>query len=130
MLTDGGERLRERTIEVMEFSPKNVSLNSSLHSTKSEDGIVIEEISYDMPYGPRTRGFFLYPEGGTNLPAVVALHDHGGFFYYGKEKIVDFGTKTSCLSGTRSSVMGGEVGKRTRQARLCRSRRRFVHVGQ
>jgi len=41
-----------------------------------------------MPYGPRARGLFMHPRKyNRRLPAVVALHDHVGFKYYGKEKI-------------------------------------------
>jgi dienelactone hydrolase len=52
--------------------------------------LIIEEISYDMPYGPRVRGLFMHPKYRSTdekMPAVVALHDHGGFKYFGKEKI-------------------------------------------
>ncbi len=98
---------RERTIELMDFSPKSIPLNPSVDSTRSEDGIVLEEISYDMPYGPRTRGFFLYPKDGKKLPAVVALHDHGGFFYYGKEKIVDSGIQSRSLEEHKRQCYGG-----------------------
>jgi len=98
---------RSKVIELMDFSPKTVPLNSSVDSTRSEDGINIEEISYDLPYGPRTRGFFLYPKNGKRLPAVVALHDHGGFFYYGKEKIVDSGTRNRLLDEHKRLCYGG-----------------------
>src|SRR5580704_15171965 len=80
---------RAKVHELMNFSPREMPLNSSIESKRTDDGIVLEEISYDMPFGPRTEGFFLYPENAKGVPGVVALHDHGGFFYYGKEKIVD-----------------------------------------
>ncbi len=52
------------------------------------DGLVIEELSWQLPYGPRTEAWVLKPAGATGrLPAVLALHDHGGFKYWGKEKI-------------------------------------------
>lgn len=52
------------------------------------DGLVVEEISWQLPYGPRTEAWVLKPAGATGrLPAVLALHDHGGFKYWGKEKI-------------------------------------------
>jgi dienelactone hydrolase len=39
-------------------------------------------------YGPRTQAWFLRPANyDKNLPCVLALHDHGGFKFYGKEKI-------------------------------------------
>ena len=99
---------RDKVFELMDFSPKKVPLNSTIDSRRSEGGYAFEEISYDMPYGPRTRGYFLYPEGGgKKLPAVVGLHDHGGFFYYGKEKIVDSPVKSKVLDEHKTDGYGG-----------------------
>ncbi len=56
----------------------------------TEHGIAGEEISWDVGYGPRTKAWLLRPAGVTKpLPGILALHDHGGFKYYGKEKIAD-----------------------------------------
>lgn len=56
------------------------------------DGLLIEEISWQLPYGPRSEGVLLKPEGVTGqLPGVLAFHDHGGKKYFGKRKI----TRTS-----------------------------------
>ena len=52
------------------------------------DGIQGEVISWWVGYGPRTFAWLLKPEGvKTKLPGILALHDHGGFKFYGKEKI-------------------------------------------
>ena len=52
---------------------------------QSED-IVGEEVSWWVGYGPRTLAWLLRPAdvGDVPLPGVVALHDHGGFKYFGK----------------------------------------------
>jgi dienelactone hydrolase len=54
------------------------------------DGIAGEVISWSVGYGPRTAAWLLRPAGVSQpLPGVVALHDHGGFKFYGKEKIAE-----------------------------------------
>ncbi|MGH3167719.1 MAG: dienelactone hydrolase family protein [Trebonia sp.] len=54
------------------------------------DGLDGEEISYDVGYGPRPYAWVLKPAAADGpLPGVLALHDHGDFKYYGKEKIAD-----------------------------------------
>src|SRR5438270_9594902 len=54
------------------------------------DGLEGEEISYTVGYGPRTHAYVLKPAGAAGrLPGIMALPDHGGFKYYGKEKIAD-----------------------------------------
>jgi dienelactone hydrolase len=99
---------RSRTLELMNFSPKQVPLNSSVESSTERDGVRVEEIAYDMPYGPRTHGYFLTPKDSHGkLPAVVALHDHGGFFYYGKEKIVETDLRSQLLDEFKAKHYGG-----------------------
>jgi dienelactone hydrolase len=55
-----------------------------------KDGLVGEEISWSVGYGPRTQAWFLRPANAQGpLPGILALHDHGGFKYLGKEKIAE-----------------------------------------
>ena len=56
------------------------------------DGLHIEELSWQLPYGRPTEALVLKPANAAGrLPAVLAFHDHGGNKYFGKAKI----TKTS-----------------------------------
>ena len=53
------------------------------------DGLDVELLSWQLPWGPRTEACLLKPSGATGrLPGVLALHDHGGFKYLGWRKIV------------------------------------------
>ncbi len=52
------------------------------------DGLHMEELSWQLPMGPRTKAVFLKPIGAEGkLPGVLALHDHGGRKYFGLRKI-------------------------------------------
>ncbi len=65
-------------------------LEVRLEQTWERDGIAGERITWWVGYGPRSETYLLKPAGATEpLPGIVALHDHGGFKYYGKEKIAD-----------------------------------------
>ncbi len=60
-----------------------------VHAACIYDGLHIEELSWQLPYGPRTQAFFLKPVAAQGpLPGVVALHCHGGNKYFGARKIV------------------------------------------
>ncbi len=60
--------------------------------TYEYDGLHIEELEWQLPYGHPTKAVFLKPSGATGkLPGILALHDHGGNKYFGLRKI----TKTS-----------------------------------
>ncbi len=60
-----------------------------VNSTEEWDGLSIEKLSWQLPYGPRTEGVFLKPLNSEHnkLPAVLGLHDHGGMKYFGWQKI-------------------------------------------
>ncbi|HXY82100.1 MAG TPA: hypothetical protein VEH56_00155, partial [Candidatus Saccharimonadales bacterium] len=53
-------------------------------------------------------GFFLYPKIRTGmLPAVIALHDHGSFFYFGKEKITELEDELRIVEDFKRQYYGG-----------------------
>lgn len=61
-----------------------------LERTWEKDGIAGELLSWNVGYGPRTEAYVLKPAGASGrLPGILALHDHGGFKVYGKEKIAE-----------------------------------------
>ena len=67
-----------------------VPLDVRVEQTWERDGLSGERITWSVGYGPRTEAYLLRPAGATlPLPGIVALHDHGGFKFYGKEKIAD-----------------------------------------
>lgn len=52
------------------------------------DGLHVEHLHWQLPYGPPTEAFFFKPKGSSGrLPAVLALHDHGGNKFFGTRKI-------------------------------------------
>jgi dienelactone hydrolase len=52
------------------------------------DGLHIEELSWQLPYGRPTEAILLKPLNQTKpLPGILAFHDHGGNKYFGKRKI-------------------------------------------
>lgn len=53
------------------------------------DDLEVEELAWQLPYGPQTEAVFLKPgEHVGPLPGVLALHDHGAVKYFGKRKIL------------------------------------------
>jgi dienelactone hydrolase len=63
-----------------------------IHGTSTHDGLDVEELSWQLPYGPRTRACLLKPHGARGkLPGILAFHDHGGNKYFGRRKIIRTG---------------------------------------
>jgi dienelactone hydrolase len=83
------------------------------------DGLHVEHLSWQLPCGPRTEAVFLKPAAATGrLPAILALHDHGGNKFLGWRKIarVDDSPWTIQLRHQEQSYEGlawaNEVAKR------------------
>ncbi len=95
--------------ELTNFKPKDVPLNASVDSRWEDDGLVYEQVSYDLPYGPRAEGCFILPKdrSGERLPAVIALHDHGGFKYFGWQKIVPIPDEPRILTSFKLTCYEG-----------------------
>jgi len=56
------------------------------------DGLRIEELRWQLPWGRPTEAIVLKPENSRGrLPGILAFHDHGGNKYFGTRKI----TRTS-----------------------------------
>lgn len=54
----------------------------------SYDGLHIEELNWQLPYGRPTEAILLKPLNTKGkLPAILAFHDHGGNKYFGTRKI-------------------------------------------
>ncbi|MEM3967421.1 MAG: prolyl oligopeptidase family serine peptidase [Ignisphaera sp.] len=67
---------------------RGTPFNSTVKHVFDFHTTTMEWFSYDMPFGPRTEGFLIYPKNvKEKLPLIIALHDHGGFKFYGKEKV-------------------------------------------
>jgi dienelactone hydrolase len=56
--------------------------------TTEYDGLHIEELSWQLPYGNPTAAILLRPKDvSKKLPGILAFHDHGGNKYFGTRKI-------------------------------------------
>src|SRR5690606_19224027 len=82
------EKLKER-IGLPSLGPAPMV---TVHKQYEYDGLRIEELSWQLPYGRPTEAILLKPADAKGpLPGILAFHDHGGNKYFGKRKI----TKTS-----------------------------------
>lgn len=101
---------RGRILELLSYWPEKCPLRAEVERTYEYDGLEIQHISYDQPFGPRTEGLFLKPAGARGkLPGVVALHDHGGFKYFGKEKITELPGEPEILKEFREISYDGSA---------------------
>lgn len=83
------EQARARLLERLAQPDTGGVPQVTVHRTIHYDGLHIEDLSWQLPYGEPTQAYFLKPEGATGpLPGIVGLHCHSGIKYFGRHKVV------------------------------------------
>ena len=102
-------KARNRVLELLAQPDLGGTPKVRVDQKHLHEGLHIEELSWQLPCGPRTRAVFLKPAGARGrLPAVLALHDHGGNKYFGWRKIARLPGRTHPLLGPyRQNYYGG-----------------------
>jgi hypothetical protein len=99
---------RAKVLELLAYQPPDCPLDAVVHGSTDRGGVVTELVSWAQPFGPRTEAFVVRPSGRTGrLPAVVALHDHSAFKYYGKEKLVELENEPPIMREFKQGTYGG-----------------------
>lgn len=110
-LAEPGILTRDQIRKVLGFnSLPEIPLSARIDGRWNWDGVEGEIISWWVGYGPRTQAYLLKPAGIEEpLPGVVALHDHGGYKYYGKEKIADGPVDLNDVLATHRDAYGNRA---------------------
>jgi dienelactone hydrolase len=102
-------RGRAEVARFLSYFPKPVPPDVKVHSVVKRDGYEVRVISYAGSAHYRVPAYLLVPEGSGKRPAAVALHDHGGWFYHGKEKLVRMDGEHAALKEFRERYYGGRT---------------------
>ena len=82
------DRARKRYHEALMRPDSGGVPRTTLQHRFEYDGLEVEHLSWQLPYGPPTQAYLLKPAGvAGRLPGIVGLHDHGGNKYFGIRKI-------------------------------------------
>ena len=82
------EKARARLLDCMAMPDSGGIPKAEVVNRVEFDGLSIEHLRWQLPYGPPTEAMFLKPAGAKGrLPAILALHDHSGKKYFGHRKI-------------------------------------------
>ena len=99
---------RAKMMELLSFTTDPVPLNPEITDKVKKNGYTRYKVTYSVTPYRTTEAFLLIPDGLTKpAPAVIALHDHGGFYYYGKEKITETEDQPMILKDFINKAYGG-----------------------
>lgn len=81
---------RAKVFERISYRPQEADLAARTLSKTEKRGYVQEEIVFRTTPYTGVPASLLLPTGTRKpRPALVALHDHGGFYYFGREKLLE-----------------------------------------
>lgn len=79
-----------KVLSLLEYAPAKCDPRAEVVERVDCGSYVREKLTFNTTPDIRVPAYLLLPKGeAKRRPAIVALHDHGAFFVWGKEKIVE-----------------------------------------
>lgn len=102
-------KARSKLLELLHYSPDAVDPKPELVESVDCGTYRRERVTFQTTPDVRVPAFVLVPAKlSGRAPAIVALHDHGGFYLWGKEKIVQIEGEHPVLADFRKRYYGGK----------------------
>jgi dienelactone hydrolase len=99
---------RAKIIELMFYHPEATQPHAQILERVDKGEYIRERLKFRTSPDVEVPCYFLIPKRAKfPVPAVVALHDHGGFYYWGKEKLVETENEHPLLSAYRKEYYDG-----------------------
>jgi dienelactone hydrolase len=107
-LKDWQPRARTRVLERLLYSPPTVKPDAQIIRRTDRGDYIEEYLMFQTTPDLRVPAFLLIPKNAKPpRPGIVALHDHGGFYLWGKEKILGQEGEHPVLTEFRKRYYGG-----------------------
>jgi dienelactone hydrolase len=101
-------RARGKLLELLHYSPEKVDPRPEVVETLDRGDYVQEKVYFNTTPDIRVPAHVLIPKRGRRpLPALVALHDHGGFYFWGKEKLIEVPDEHPVMVDFKRQYYGG-----------------------
>ncbi len=101
-------KARKTAFELLHYDPPKCAPNVEVVERTDCGEYIREKLYFNTTPDIRVPAYLLIPKGGpARKPAIVALHDHGGFFVWGKEKIVETEDEHPVLAEFKDTYYSG-----------------------
>jgi dienelactone hydrolase len=101
---------RGKLLELLHYAPPKCDPRAEVLSRTDRGDYVQERITFNTTPDVRVPAYVLVPKQARRpAPAVVALHDHGGFYLWGKEKLTDNAEEHASLTAFKRQFYDGKA---------------------
>jgi dienelactone hydrolase len=99
---------RGKLLDLLHYSPPPCAPNEEVLERVDCGDYIRENVRFNTTPDIRVPAFVLVPKSAPKpAPAIVALHDHGGFYFWGREKIVEMPNEHPVLTQFKKDSYGG-----------------------
>jgi dienelactone hydrolase len=99
---------RALVLDLLHYSPPPCDPRPETLERTDRGDYVEERVAFNTTPDVRVPAFVLVPKRASlPAPGIVALHDHGGFYLWGKEKLVEQGDEHPVLADFKRQYYGG-----------------------
>ena len=101
-------KARGKLLELLHYAPPPCDPRPEIAERIDKGDHIREKIYFNTTPEIRVPAYLLIPkQGKLPAPAIVALHDHGGFYLWGKEKLVETENEHPVVTDFKRSYYGG-----------------------
>ena len=101
-------RARGKLLDLLEYAPPKCSHRPEIVERKDCGDYVREKLYFNTTPDVRVPAYVLVPKNAKlPAPGIVALHDHGAFYFWGKEKLVELEEEHAALTKFKKQYYGG-----------------------
>jgi dienelactone hydrolase len=104
------QQARGKVLELLHYAPPKCDPRPEIIEKVDCGDYIRERVYFNTTPDIRVPAFVLIPKKVSKpAPAIVALHDHGGFYFWGKEKIVELESIHPVLASFRERYYSGKA---------------------
>lgn len=101
-------KARGKLLELLHYAPAPCEPRPQVVEKVDKGEYIQEKIHFNTTPDLRAPAYVLIPKNARRpAPGIVALHDHGGFYFWGKEKIVESTDEHPVLTDFKKTCYGG-----------------------
>src|SRR5262245_947232 len=99
---------QKKLLDLLHYTPPQCAPSAEILERVDCGDFIRERVRFNTTPDIRVPAYVLVPKQGRKpAPAIVALHDHGGFYMCGKEKLVDLPDENGVLTEFKRLYYGG-----------------------
>lgn len=103
-------KARAKVLELLHYTPPPCDPRPEVVERKQCNGYVREKILFNTTPSLRIAAYVLVPNGLKDKgPAVLAMHDHGGMYFWGKEKLIENENEHPVLAEFKQCYAGKSI---------------------